>query len=390
MARLGLLLVLAGALVAQTAGGGTQGAATRSPVGLRLGITDTAGAYYDADRTFFPLLHDLGAPVLRVHLQWGGKRGVARRRPVRGGNPADPAYDWRGYDRIVLDAAESGVEVVFTIFGTPPWANGGASPTRAPRNAFRLTEFAYAAATRYSGTFTRADGTTLPPVRLWTAWNEPNLMIGLVPQWRRIDGKWVAQSAIDYARICNAVVAGVKATRLAGERVACGETAARGNNNPRGDRPSVGPLAFLRAMKRAGARGFDAYAHHPYYGSPSERPSTPPPGPTAVTLGNLGVLEREVARLYGPRPIWLTEYGYQTNPPDAVFGVSWPRQARYLREAVAVAQRHRRVEFLIWFLLQDEEDVGRWQSGFISADGIRKPAFDAFRDASAALAEGRS
>ena len=60
-------------------------------------------------------------------------------------------------------------------------------------------------------------------------------------------------------------------------KVACGVTAARGNNNPRGDRPSVSPLAFLRALKAAGARGFDAYAHHPYYGAPSESPSSRSP-----------------------------------------------------------------------------------------------------------------
>ena len=27
-------------------------------------------------------------------------------------------------------------------------------------------------------------------------------------------------------------------------------------------------------MKRAGATGFDAYAHHPYYGGPTETPAT--------------------------------------------------------------------------------------------------------------------
>ena len=40
-------------------------------------------------------------------------------------------------------------------------------------------------------------------------------------------------------------------------------------------------------MKRMGARGFDAYAHHPYYGARSETPSTRPKAETAVTLGNI-------------------------------------------------------------------------------------------------------
>ena len=40
-------------------------------------------------------------------------------------------------------------------------------------------------------------------------------------------------------------------------------------------------------MKKAGARDFDAYAHHPYYGAPSESPRRRSPGRTAVTLGNI-------------------------------------------------------------------------------------------------------
>jgi len=377
-----LLLVAAALLTTALAAASPSrpaGAAPASPR-LLLGFTDTAGAFYDEDGTLFPTLQELGARVLRVHLQWGGKRGVARRRPAAGADPADPAYDWRPYDRIVLSAAASGVEVLFTIFGTPPWANGGAAPTRAPRNAFRLEEFAYAAATRYSGTFVRGDGVTLPAVRFWTAWNEPNLKIGLVPQWRRVAGRWVAQSAVDYAAICNAVADGVHATGLDGEQVACGVTAARGNNNPRGLKPSVSPIAFLRAMRKAGARGFDAYAHHPYYGSPSETPSTLPAGSGAVTLANIDRLEDELTRLYGRRlPIWITEYGYQTNPPDQVFGVSWIAQAAYLRQAVAIARANPRIDLFLWFLLVDDTSPGGWQSGLLTADGRAKPSLSAFQ-----------
>jgi hypothetical protein len=359
-------------------------AATASP-GLRGGVTDSGGAYYHDRTDFYPALEELGVHLLRVHLNWGGKLGVAKRRPLEGTDFEDPAYDWHLYDRVVLQAERYGVEIVFTVFGTPAWANGGGAPTRAPRDATRLREFAYAAAMRYSGTYVRADGKLLPRVRYWTAWNEPNLQIGLIPQWRRVGKHWVVQSAIDYARICNAVVDGVHASMLRGGKVACGVTAARGNNNPSGAKPSVSPLAFLRAMKKAGARDFDAYAHHPYYGAPSESPATASPGRGGVTLGNIDDLVREVTRLYGPKRVWLTEYGYQTNPPDRVFGVSWATQARYVREAFAIARAHPRIDMLLWFLLQDEGDPARWQSGFIAADGRRKPSFQAFREALAEL-----
>ena len=352
--------------------------ATAAP-GLKGGITDSGGAYFGQPADFFPALEELGVGLLRVHLNWGGRFGVAKRRPREGTEFDDPAYDWQLYDRIVVQAERHGVEVLFTIFGTPAWANGGGAPTRAPRSAERLREFAYAAATRYSGAV-RAGGVLLPRVRHWTAWNEPNLQIGLVPQWKRVGRRWTIQSAVDYARICNAVVDGVRTSMLRGQKIACGVTAARGNNNPNGAKPSVSPLAFLRAMKKAGARGFDAYAHHPYYGGPSETPATPSPGRGGVTLGNIDALVSELTRLYGRKRIWLTEYGYQTNPPDNVFGVSWETQAQYVRESFAIARAHPRIDMLLWFLLQDEGDPARWQSGLISATGERKPSFDAFRE----------
>src|SRR5581483_7514506 len=131
---------------------------------------------------------------------------------------------------------------------------------------------------------------------------------------------------------------GVHDTLTSGERVACGVTAPRGNNNPRTSRPSISPIAFLRAAKKDGLKTFDAWAHHPYYATPRDTPVTKPTGargapPTAVTLGNIGDLIKAVTQLYGNKRIWITEYGYQTNPPDRLYGVSWAKQALYLKQA---------------------------------------------------------
>jgi Glycosyl hydrolase catalytic core len=365
-------VVVAGALALVAAQ-----AAPASPQ-LRLGIVEHAGAYW-AEPGFYPTLRELGTGLLRVNLNWGGRLGVARRRPQRPTSPNDPAYDWRLYDRLVLESAGVGVELVFSIFGTPAYANGGRPPTRAPTDPDTLRDFAYAAATRYSGRFRRRDGRVLPPVRLWTAWNEPNLRLGLIPQYRRLNGRWVIASAVEYARICDAVYRGVHATGLRGRRVACGVTAPRGNNSPTSAKPSISPLAFMRAFRKAGRVPFDAYAHHAYYGAPSETPSTRPRGRTAVTLGNIDVLVREVTRLFGRKRIWITEYGYQTNPPDRIFGVSYARQARHLEQAYRIARRHPRIDLLLWFLLRDEPRLAGWQSGLITARGQRKPAFAVFQ-----------
>jgi hypothetical protein len=345
-----------------------------------LGLYDDSQVYGNPDRAF-PLLEQLHVPLIRLDLRWGGPLGAAPHKPADGANPADPAYDWGLYDQTVIKATKSHIKILFSIVGTPPWANGGNAPNRAPKNATDLRKFAFAAATRYSGTFVPAGATDpLPAVRFWLAWNEPNNPVFLRPQFKKVGKHYVAQSAIDYAKICNAVFAGVHQTKISTERVACGATAPRGNNQARSARSSISPLVFLKALKKYGAH-FDAYAHHPYYGSPSETPSTPPSAKTAITLGNIGVLISELTQLYGNKPLWITEYGYQTKPPDPLFGVSWAKQALYLRQAVAIARRNPRIDMLLWFLLRDEvrrKSYDGWQSGLMTASGQKKPSFAAF------------
>lgn len=350
---------------------------------IRKGIYDDAQILYGDPDKVFPLLRQAGVQVIRVNLWWGSPNGVARGRPRAPANPADPAYDWATYDRTVRYAAAFGMQTMFTIIGTPAWANGARGWNVAPGNAADLRAFAIAAARRYSGTYKLPDGST-GRVSSWTAWNEPNNPVFLRPQFVRSGGRWVIQSARDYARICNAVVAGVKLVDPR-NKVACGVTGPRGNNQPGTIRSSVSPLAFLRAMKLAGARGFDAYAHHPYYGSPTETPSTKPPQgkrgqpPTAVTLGNFASLVTELTRLYGrSMRIWVTEYGYQTNPPDRRYGVTLQKQALYLQEAWRTLAANPRVDFFVWFLFRDETLLGRWQSGLYTSSGGKKPSLVAF------------
>jgi hypothetical protein len=220
-------------------------------------------------------------------------------------------------------------------------------------------------------------------VRDWLAWNEPNNPIFLAPQYTKSGSKWTIASAVAYAKICNAIYSGVHATLLRSERVACGGTAPRGNNNPSSTRPSVSPLAFLRAVKKAGLHTFDAWAHHPYYAGPTDQPTTKPvtakgAPATAVTFGNIGDLIKLVTQLYGNKRIWITEYGYQTNPPDKLLGVTYAKQAAYLKQAFALAKRNPRIDMMLWFLLQDDPSPNGWQSGLLTANGAKKPSFAAF------------
>jgi len=322
----------------------------------------------------------LGVEALRVNLYWGGPSGVARKkRPANAVNPNDPAYDWSVYDAMVKQSADNKIKPVFSILWTPSWA--GPAKNAAPRRSIDLRNFAFAAAKRYSGSFhPTPDAPALPAVRLWVAWNEPNNPVFLKPQFTKISRhKFRLSSPRVYAGICNAIMSGVHLTGLAGEKVACGVTAPRGNNTGTQPRASVSPLIFLRGLKRAHAR-FDVYAHHPYYQHPNESPRKPPPGPRAVTLGNINELLRELTRLYGNKHLWITEYGYQTNPPDRSFGVSWTKQASYLSQAYGIARANPRIDMMIWFLMKDEARIGNgWQSGLYTATGRRKPSWQAFR-----------
>jgi hypothetical protein len=53
-----------------------------------------------------------------------------------------------------------------------------------------------------------------------------------------------------------------------------------------------------------------------------------------------------------------------------------------LRKSYAIAKKNRRVDMFVWFLLKDELEVGRWQSGLIwtypTKNGIKKPSYAAF------------
>jgi hypothetical protein len=369
-------LVLA-AVVALIAGLAAP-SATPSP-GLIVGIFDEPSTLGNPDWAF-PQYASLGVEALRVNLYWGGPTGVARkRRPANAVNPADPAYDWALYDAFVKRAKEGGIKPVFSIVWTPSWA--GPAKNKAPGRMIDLRNFAYAAAKRYSGQFRPTPDTPpLPAVRLWLAWNEPNNPVFLQPQFVRIGrNKFRLESPRVYAQMCNSIWSGIHLTGFAGEKVACGVTAPRGNNTGTQPRPSVSPLIFLRGMKRAGAH-FDVYAHHPYYQHPFESPAKPPPGTRAVTLGNINELIQELTRLYGRKQVWITEYGYQTNPPDRAFGVSWAKQASYLTQAYSIARRNPRIDMMIWFLLKDEARIPNgWQSGLYSASGRRKPSWLAFQ-----------
>ena len=366
---------------------------------MLVGINDEADTLYGNPATAFAMLTTLKVQVLRVNLYWGGtKWAVANSKPTDPTDPGDPAYNWSLYDRLVTYATEHDIQVVFSILFTPAWANGDAARTVAPKNPADLQKFAAAAAERYSGFWAPPSwqqnatlgigNEPLPVVNMWTAWNEPNNPNWLTPQYKRVGHKWRIESAFQYAKICNAVYTGIHGVLisperglLTGEKVACGTTGPKGNDAPTSKRPSVDPLSFLIAAHGFGMKQFDVYAHHPYANAGNEAPSYVPTGTNKrrIQLGNLNVLLKQLTKFYGPKHLWITEYGYQTNPPDkTIFGTSWAKQALYMKQAYAIARANPRIDMMLWFLIKDEPSIGGWQSGLETVTGKKKPSWSTF------------
>ena len=73
-----------------------------------------------------------------------------------------------------------------------------------------------------------------------------------------------------------------------------------------------------------------------------------------ITMATIRKLLILVKRDFGSKPIWLTEYGYQTNPPDTFLGVPLKRQATMLSLAAMRAWRLPRVTMFFQYLYRDE------------------------------------
>jgi hypothetical protein len=294
-------------------------------------------------------LDRVGAKLVRYTVNW---RQVAPTKPNKAVDPGDPAYDWTNTDAVLNGLHKHRIAALVTLYGTPGWANGGRKASAVPTSKWSLAAFATAVAQRY------------PWIRMSEVWNEPNLRSFLNPN----------SPALYVQRLLNPTYAALHALNRA-NRVAGGAT------SPRPTPSGMSPVAFMRGIRVAHPR-LDAYSHHPYPVTRRERPNgfygnTCKYCKGVLTLANLPLLLQEVHRDFGAKRIWLTEYGYQTNPPDRS-GVSRSVQAQYLAESALRAKSARFVDVLIHFIVEDETRLAGWQSGLLTATGVAKPAFNSF------------
>ncbi len=322
-----------------------------------------------------------------------------------------PAVQWDAYDDLVRGATARGLDLILSPSSPmPAWASqctGSKKLRKTCRpNLTQFKRFVEALGTRYSGTYVdeNQNKAELPRVERWSIWNEPNQGGWLQPQYERVNGKTVPASPQIYRELVRAAIKGLRASGHSRDDILLGETAPLGRvSGPASTRPTP-PGDFLRAvfcidgrgaaLKRTaaaalGCAGYSRLAvtgisHHPYTRGGSQPPTAKGNANeiTVSSIGRLKTLLKQAAargRIRSDLPIYYTEYGFQTNPPDINFGVSLTKQAAYINESDWLVFHDRQVRSVAQYELRDEAALSAFQTGLRFVDGRPKPSFDAYR-----------
>ena len=245
---------------------------------------------------------------------------------------------------------------LFSILGTPGWANGAASRTALRRSTIDLRNFAYAAAKRYSGSFhPTPTAAPLPAVALWLAWNEPNNPVFLRPQFQQV-GAGATSLAEPVASTRGSATRSMRASTDRPHRRE-GRPAAsrlRAETTPADAAAPLGLAAGFLARHEAGAaplrrlRPSPVLRHADRVAERSRRR-----GPRAVTLGNIDeLITRADAALRQRSASGSPSTATRRTRPTGSSASRWAKQARYLAQAYAIARRNPRIDMMLWFLLQ--------------------------------------
>jgi hypothetical protein len=313
-------------------------------------------------------------------------------------NPdAYPPGAWGPYDALVAEAQARGLSVIFSPVQGPAWADtcrNSANRHHCKPSPKEYGQFFTALARRY------------PQVHRWSVWNEPNQSNWLYPQRERKHGHIIPTAAIVYRNLFRAATAALKANGHASDQMLLGETAPLGRTTGTLGKRFLSPVEFFQGVfcldsrghklrgtvaKDEGCRGTyqrlaaTGIAHHPYNRGGSQPPTRRPTGPGEITIANLSTLSSVInqgARAHRIRsglPFYFTEFGFQTNPPDRLFGVSLSRQARYINESDYIAYHNSRVRAVAQYEMFDDPVIAVFQTGLRFKDGKAKPSYGAYR-----------
>lgn len=361
------------------------------------------------DRTMAEL-KKIGVDRVRIPALW---RDLApNREPADATDPAQyPESRIGKLDRTISSAYANGLAVLLNPRGdAPDWAQPPRPKRIRHESAYKPSrrkfhQFVTMLGRRYSGTYVDPYGVTLPYVSAWSIWNEPNWGGLLQPQSK---GNKPFGPHL-YRKLFRAGSAALHRTGHGQDMILLGETAPLGVDQP-GPTRSMKAVKFYRELfcfnaklkprKRCGDYGkrgplqATGVAHHPYpVLAPPERRSD---DQGYIRLADSGRLSRMLdaaerhGRVRGRLPIWYTEFGYQTRPPDPYRGISLRKQANWNVRAERVAYRDKRVMSMAQFLLRDSPPRRQYrpserlfwatyQTGLRFFNGRKKPAYDAYR-----------
>jgi hypothetical protein len=355
----------------------------------------------------------LGADSVRSLVLWSRLAPAGSRRPrgFDGSDPAQyPAEGWDTYDDLVRGASLRGLGLLLSpSTPIPAWASDcrrGIKATCKP-DPRQFGAFVTALGKRYSGTYADENqgGGVLPRVTRWSIGNEPNQPGWLTPQYERQGGRVVASAAVRYRQLAASAIRALRASGHGGDQVLLGETAPIGRTSGSLARRPIAPVEFLRKLFCLDSRGrrlsggdarahscsgyrrlaVDGFAHHPYQRGGSRPPAAAPQASGEITISVAARLRRlltqagRAARIPRSLPVYYTEYGFQTNPPDRIFGVRVALQADYVNQSDWMAYRDSGVRAVAQYKLIDEFTLSSFQSGLRFIDGSTKPAYDAYR-----------
>ena len=324
-------------------------------------------------------LHRIGVDAIRVLVVWRRHAPAphSRRRPLGfdAGDPdAYPPGTFADLDALAVAAKARGLELILTPTGPgPAWASGCETGSLATRQACAPQPDDFRR-------FVTALGRRYPDQRHWAVWNEPNNPNWLLPQFE--DRR--PASPGHYRRLVRAAERALQATGHGDDELLAGETAPIGFQRGRTKRTPMMPGPFLTKLLCCARLPATGISHHAYTRGGSQPPRFESlPGELAISsLGRLVKLVDAAARrgrLPRTAGVHLTEGGWQTSPPDRLFGVPLLKQARWLNEMEWMVRAHPRVRSVAQYLLYDEPRSGRFQSGLRFDDGRAKPALAAFR-----------
>ena len=353
----------------------------------------------------------LGVDVVRVFVNWYGvsPRPKSRRKPAgfTVGDPRSEGYDWSRFDAFLERARQNRLKVMLTL--SPPipyWASE--EPHRCPHRiggyehlarscmwkpkAKLFGQFAKAVARRYGGRGRTPYGRS---VSFYSIWNEPNLEHYLYPQLQRTADGTVDLAARRYRELWYEGWKAIRAyDRPLRNRVLFGETAAISSPmdtlyaalclDERG-RPFRGRLRSLQGCARPRRLPIGGIAVHPYNKDAGGSVFTTSFTLDSLPMGYLFRLRRlmdraaGLGRIPGRRGIYITEFGFQSSPPDRVVRIDLRRHAANLNEAERLFFGDPRVKATAQYELFDVPDAREFNTGLRLRGGRKKPAWEAFR-----------